>query len=168
VRACKTVSGDLRAGGVVRYRIVLLNPGPFDQGDNQGSELVDLLPAALTMIEATASAPEVRIEGRNVIWNGAVPAGGTVTIDITASIGAGALAPPLCNRGKLFTDPDGDGDNDEASATDDPRLPGASDPTCLDTLVPLEVPTLPAAGLLALVLLLAAAGFRRLRSTGRS
>lgn len=169
MRACKSVSGDLRAGGVVRYRIVLLNPGPFAQGDNQGSELVDALPPALTGIEATASAGEVRIDGRTVIWNGAVPAGGTVTIDITAMVDAdaGALEPPLCNRGKVFTDPDGDGDNDDASATDDPRLPGESDPTCLDVLAPLEIPTLPTAGLLALALLLAAAGLVRLWRGGQ-
>lgn len=167
MRACKTVTGDPVPGGTVRYRIVLLNPGPFAQADNRGSELVDLLPAALIPTETTASAGTVRVEARTLIWDGPVPAGGTVTIDLAAAV-VGAFPPPLCNQGKVFSDPDGDGDNDRASTTDDPFRAGAHDPTCLEPSAPPAIPTLPATGLLALAALLAAAALARLRSARRA
>jgi hypothetical protein len=164
--ACKTVRGDLRPGGLVRYRIVLLNPGPFDQADNPGPELVDALPAAFAGLAATATSGDLQVDARTLIWNGAVPAGETVTLELTATIAGGATGDLLCNRGKLFSDPDGDGFNDHVTTTDDPALGGELDPTCFTVLGPQEIPTLPATGLVALVLLLAAVGVGLLRRGG--
>jgi hypothetical protein len=52
-----------------------------------------------------------------VTWNGGVPAGGSVTITITATIDAGP-GTRISNQATFFYDSDGGGDNDASGETD--------------------------------------------------
>ncbi|MFP3940508.1 MAG: IPTL-CTERM sorting domain-containing protein, partial [Thermoanaerobaculia bacterium] len=157
------VGGDLRAGGSVTYRITLENPGDFDQRDNPGDELVDELPEGLSVTSATADAgtPTVDPDGRTVRWNGAVPAGTTVTITLDAAIALEAAGTALANQAQLAYDSDGSGDNDTLALTDAPAVDGPADPTELVVRQArvLEIPTLGPAGLALLAFLLAGVGW---------
>lgn len=158
----KTVGGDLRAGGQATYVITLENPGDFAQHDNPGDELVDELPEGLTVTAATADTGTTTVDpdARTVRWNGAVPAGGTVTITIQAAITLDAAGTTLVNQAQIAYDGDGSGDNETLAATDDPTTEGATDPTTFVVGEPflVEVPALSPAALALLALLLAAAG----------
>jgi uncharacterized protein len=167
--ATKTFSGSVEPGGTVHYQVVITNDGPFQQGDYAGDELVDVLPPGLILTGATSTSPTVLVNlGTNTVtWNGVIPAGGTVTIDIEATIDP-AIAPgsTISNQGTLNWDADGDGDNDATGSTDDPGAGGGADPTEFVVgggVPPVEVPVLDARGLLALALLIAAVAFFKLR-----
>jgi uncharacterized protein len=167
--ATKTFSGSTEPGGTVEYQIVITNDGPSQQGDYAGDELVDVLPPGLILTGATSTSPTVLVNlGTNTVtWNGVIPAGGTVTIDIEATIDP-AIAPgsTISNQGTLNWDADGDGDNDATGSTDDPGAGGGADPTEFVVgggVPPVEVPVLDARGLLALALLIAAVAFFKLR-----
>jgi hypothetical protein len=89
-----------------------------------------------------------------------------VTIMLRAEIAAGTLGETVCNQAFLFADSDGDGVNDDEIPSDDPRRPGAADPTCF-VVCPPGVGVIPALSPLALLLLcalLAALGCLALRS----
>ena len=51
VTATKTVAGSFVEGGSITYTIVLSNSGNFDQQDNPGNELNDVLPGQLTLVQ---------------------------------------------------------------------------------------------------------------------
>lgn len=162
--ATKTVSGTFSAGATVTYAIVLRNDGIGPQADAAGPELLDVLPATLALSGATASAGTASADAgtRTVTWNGALAAGASVTITITATVLPTAAGTVVSNQGALSWDANGDGTNDAAGSTDDPRLPGASDPT--DFPVPVEaardIPVLGPFGALLMAALVAAAGLR--------
>jgi uncharacterized repeat protein (TIGR01451 family) len=132
VTATKTVSGNLTAGGVVTYTIVLSNAGPGGQVDNPGDELTDVLPPELILQSAAATSGTAlaTIATNTVTWNGPIAAGGSVTLTIQAQVQPG-LAPgtPVANQATFAYDADGDGSNEASGATDDPAAPGAADPT---------------------------------------
>ncbi len=165
--ASKQVSGDLRAGGSATYLVTLTNPGDFDLRDNPGDELVDELPDGLTALSATADAGTARVDpdGRTVRWNGAVPAGATVTVTIAAAIALAAEGQLLANQAEIAYDADGSGDNETRGLSDDPASGGASDPTEFVVAPPfvVQIPTLEPAALALLGLLLAAAGLSATR-----
>ncbi|WP_305118995.1 hypothetical protein [Tahibacter harae] len=148
----KTVSGSFVAGTHVIYTIVLSNSGAGAQGDNTGDEFVDTLPAGLTLVSANATAGTVSSAGNTVRWNGAIPAAGSVTITIAASINANASG-QIINQGTLNYDSDGNGGNDAAAVTDDPFRPGSADGTGF-VVVPVASPPLPVPALDPLALLL--------------
>ena len=90
VTGTKTVSGTFSVGGTVTYTVTLTNNGTADQADNAGHEFTDALPASLTLVSATATsgtAGHRRQHGQ--LGRLAGPAGGSVTITITATINAG-------------------------------------------------------------------------------
>ena len=168
VSGTKTVSGDLSEGGTVFYDVVLTNTGTTAQGDNPGDEFTDVLPAALTLVGATAtSGTAVATVGTNTVtWNGSIPGGGgTVTITIEAVVEAGTAGSTITNQGTIAFDGDGDGTNESSAQTDDPAVGGQADPTQFVAgegqggQNPLEIPTLSVWGLLALAALVAAAAF---------
>ena len=180
LRATLTGSGTAVPGGTVFLNVVLTNPTPIDQPDAEGDEFSLAIPEALTplSVEATsgqaeliAGAPAARTpraaaasgSGFLLIWNGALPAGGSVTLTVTARVET--FSPDgLEMQGKIFFDTDGDGVNDLSTLTDDPSLPGDEDPSLL--FAPqsvLEIPALSDVGLLFLALLLAGLATRRLR-----
>jgi uncharacterized repeat protein (TIGR01451 family) len=139
VTARKSVSGTFNEGGTVTYSVVLSNGGTYDQQDNAGDEFTDVLPASLTLVSASASSGTAlaNLGTNTVTWNGAVPAGGSVTVTITATIDAGTAGTTISNQGSFASDSDGNGLANEApGATDDPTLPGAADPTDFYVLSP--------------------------------
>jgi uncharacterized repeat protein (TIGR01451 family) len=157
VTATKSVSGTPIEGGTLTYTIVLTNSGNAAQGDNPGNEMVDVLPAGLVLAGASAtSGTAVANTGTNTVtWNGAIPAGGSVTITVTATIRSGTLGTTISNQATVSFDSDGDGTNDTSVLTDDPRTPAAGDPTSVTVAAAIAaVPTLSTYGLLALGLAL--------------
>jgi uncharacterized repeat protein (TIGR01451 family) len=131
LRATMTASGGFFEGGSVVYTIVLTNSGRTRQADNPGAEMTDVLPAGLALVGASASAGTASINAgtRTVTWNGAVPAGGTVTVTVQATVVAGTLGQSLVNQAALAFDADPDGANEAAGVSDDPGAGGTSDPT---------------------------------------
>jgi len=126
--ATKTVAGSFVPGGTVTYTITIRNNGNAVHPDNAGNELVDNFPAALTVQTATATSGTAAFAGNQVTWNGAIDAGATVTVTVTAQIAANA-AGPVSNQATLNFDANRDGSNDSTALSDDPGQPGASDPT---------------------------------------
>ena len=149
----------------VQPSLLLINCGPANQADNPGDEFTDTLPAGLTLTGASATSGVASTSGNTALWNGAIPAGGTVTITITANINAGTAGMTLCNQATIAFDADGNGTNESIGFSDDPDQPGPADPCCFRVLIT-EIPALSGEGLAALALLLA--GFALLRLRRRS
>ncbi|HSK77861.1 MAG TPA: IPTL-CTERM sorting domain-containing protein, partial [Thermoanaerobaculia bacterium] len=143
VTNAKTVSGTFLEGGTITYTVVLTNTAAYDQQNNPGDEFTDVLPAQLTLVSASAtSGTAVATVGTNTVtWNGSVPAGGSVTITIQATIDAGTAGQTVTNQGTVNHDPDGNGVNEAASLTDSPAAGGATDPTSFLVLSPSSVGT---------------------------
>lgn len=159
----KTVSGSYVPGGTITYTIVLSNTGAGAQGDNAGDELTDALPASLTATGATASSGTVTRVGNLVTWNGSIPAGGSVTITITATVNAVAFGTTISNQGTISYDATGGGTNGATRLTDDPGVAGAANPTVFLVADPTAIPGLQPVGLAALALLTALAAAFALR-----
>jgi uncharacterized repeat protein (TIGR01451 family) len=159
VTATKTASGSVE-GGPITYTVVLTNSGTGAQGDNPGNEFTDVLPAGLTLVSASATSGSAvaTVATHTVTWNGSIPAGGTVTITIHATINAGTAGQTISNQGTVSYDSNGDGTNDATGSTDNPATPAAGDPTSVVVAAPAApIPTLSELGLIALALALAAA-----------
>jgi uncharacterized repeat protein (TIGR01451 family) len=167
VTGTKTVSGPpYTVGSTVTYTVTLHNSGTGAQGDNPGNEFTDVLPGGLALASATAtSGTAVANTGTNTVtWNGAIPAGGSVTITITATILASAGGQTVSNQGTISYDSDGNGTNDATALTDDPGVGGTADPTNFTVAATsAQIPTLSTLGLLLLALGLGGAAFVRMR-----
>jgi len=169
VTATKAVSGGTAPGETATYTVTLANAGPGDARDDPAvDEFVDVLPASLVLVDAqvTSGGGSVTTAANTVRWNGPIPAGGAVTLEITATIAAG-LAPGtvISNQGTLAADLDGDGDNDSSRLTDDPATTEAGDATSFQ-IRSAPVPGLGAAGILLLAGLLASIGAWAVRRLG--
>ena len=163
--ATKTVTGSgFAPGTAITYTIVIANGGTGAQADNPGNEFVDTLPAGLTLTSASATSGTATAAGNVVSWNGAIPAGGNVTITITATINASASG-TIANQGTVAFDADGNGTNESTAVTDDPATGGGSDATIFSVAgtpaVIVPVPTLTGWMLLLLALGLAGLAWRR-------
>jgi uncharacterized repeat protein (TIGR01451 family) len=144
VTGTKTVSaGPYTVGGSITYTITLNNTGSAPSPDNAGNELTDVLPSTLDLVSANASSgTAVATVGTNTVtWNGSIPAGGSVTITINATIDASAAGTSVSNQGNFCYDADLTGDNETCNVTDDPGTGAAGDATAfavataaLDTL----------------------------------
>ncbi len=164
------MAGDFTVNGTVTYTIVLTNNGTGAQGDNAGNEFSDTLPATLALVSAGASSgTAVASLGTNTVtWNGAIPAGGSVTITITATILPAAAGVSVSNQGTIHYDGDGNGSNESSAVTDDPSSPGSAEPTTFDVArgaMP-AIPTLSLFGLLVFSLSLLAFSALALRRRG--
>lgn len=157
VYATKAVSGVAFPGGPLTWTIVLYNNGSTAQLDNPGDELVDVLPPSLVLVSASATSGTAvaTVATNTVTWNGAIPAGGSVTVTILAQVGSGAvLGEAISNQATVFYDADGNGTNDSSTPSDDPATGAVGDATTiLVTLGPGGVAVIPAAGTLGLGLL---------------
>lgn len=169
VLGTKTANGTFTPGGAITYTVVLTNTGGVAQGDNPGAEFTDVLPAELTLVgaSATSGTATANVGTNTVTWNGAIPAGNSVTITINATIKPGtAVGTTISNQGTIAYDADGNGTNEASGVTDDPATQPADDPTSFQVAagpVPLAIPTADWRGLLALAALCAAVGAWRLR-----
>jgi uncharacterized repeat protein (TIGR01451 family) len=163
ITATKTVAGTFSGGQTVTYTVVLSNSAGFAQQDNPGHEFTDALPAGLTLVSATATSGTAATAGNTVNWDGVIPANGSVTITITATINAGTGGQTISNQGTVNFDADGNGTNESSATTDDPSVTGAANPTTFRVLDITQIPTLNEVGLIALCLLLAGAALLRLR-----
>jgi uncharacterized repeat protein (TIGR01451 family) len=174
ISGTKTVAGGPhQPGSTVTYTIVLHNTGAGAQADNPGNELIDVLPAQLTLVSATAtSGTAVATVGTNTVtWNGAIAAGGSVTITITATLNSGVPnGTQITNQGTISYDADGNGTNETTTTTDDPGTGAATDPTAftVGSQSVVEIPTLDGAGLMLLAVLLALGGAALLRRRARA
>ncbi len=169
VSGTKTAAGTFTVGSTITYTVTLTNSGTGAQADNPGNEFVDVLPAGLQLVSASAtSGTTVPTAGTNTVtWNGAIPAGGTVTITITATILPSAAGTTVSNQGTIAYDADGNGTNESTAKTDDPSVGGGADPTSIQVAGAVPVPTLSTLGLALLALalsVLALAMMRRRRS----
>jgi uncharacterized repeat protein (TIGR01451 family) len=131
ITATKTAGGSFNVGGTVTYTVVLSNSAAFDQQDNPGNEFTDVLPSQLTLVSANATSGTAlaTVATNSVTWNGVVPAGGSVTVTITATINAGTALQTVSNQGSFLFDADGNGTNESAGVTDNPAVGGATDTT---------------------------------------
>jgi uncharacterized repeat protein (TIGR01451 family) len=122
VTATKSVAGSFVEGGAVTYTIVLSNSGAFDQQDNPGHELTDVLPSQLTLVSASATAGSAvaTVATNTVTWDGVVPAGGSVTVTIHATIKTGTALQTVTNQATASYDANGDGTNEAAAQTSAP------------------------------------------------
>ena len=93
---------------------MLSNSGNAASLDNAGNEFTDVLPASLTLVSASAtSGTAVATVGTNTVtWSGSVPASGSVTITINATINAGAAGTTISNQASFTYDSDSNGTND--------------------------------------------------------
>jgi uncharacterized repeat protein (TIGR01451 family) len=168
--ATKQVSGTVFVtGSAVTYTIVVTNTGGTTQADNPGDELVDVLPAQLQLVSATATSGTVvaTVATRTVTWNGSLAPAATVTVTINATLLPVAPGVTVSNQGTVSFDADANGTNESTGVTDDPTVGGSSDPTEFQSQGNQEIPTLSTLGLLALMAALAFAAVTVLRrSTG--
>lgn len=125
-------------GGGVYYAVLIENSGNA-QADNPGDEFVDVLPAGIKVdsVQANVGSATVDVATNTVRWNGAIPAGGVVSFIIGADIGLTTLG-PVSNQASVNYDSNGDGTNDAVALSDDPNLPGTTDPTVINVVA---VPT---------------------------
>jgi len=140
VTATKSVSGTFVQGSNVTYTIVLTNNMTVTQNDNFGHEATDSLPAGLTFVSANASSGTVTQCCGNpgvVLWNGSIPAGGTVTITIVASIDPTTTG-TISNENNAIYDNNGDNQNESETWSDDPSTAAPNDPTSF-TVIPAGV-----------------------------
>jgi uncharacterized repeat protein (TIGR01451 family) len=136
ISLAKTVTGDFNQGGTVFYYLTMTNAGNA-QADNPGDEIVDQLPAGLSLVSAAAGTGTVTTDAatRTVRWNGAVPYHGSAYVAIIAHVDETSTG-TLSNQGVGHFDGDGDGVNETTVLSDDPALPGAADPTAFEVIVP--------------------------------
>jgi uncharacterized repeat protein (TIGR01451 family) len=166
--ATKSVTGSFVPGGAITYTIVIPNSGTGPQADNPGNEFIDVLPSSLTLVSATATSgtATATIATNTVAWNGSIPAGGSVTITIQATIGV-ASSGTVSNQGTIAFDSDGNGTNESSAQTDDPSVAGAANPTVFQITIPppAPIPFLDPRALLLLGVLLAVCGAFVMRSS---
>ncbi len=131
--ATKQVAGGLFEGGSITYTVVLTNNGLTTQPDAAGDEMLDVLPAGLTLTGASATAGTAAADpaNRRATWNGSLAPGASVTVTIQATIQPGTRGATLSNQALLAWDADGDGANEAAGVTDDPAGAGSGNPTVL-------------------------------------
>ncbi len=159
VSGTKEVSGDLEPGGAITYTVILTNSGSSAQLDNPGDEFTDVLPPELVLVSASATSGIASTAGNTVSWNGSIPAAGSVTITIDATIDPGASG-VISNQGTINFDADGNGSNESTAVTDDPVPSGGTDPTVFEIIIGAPaIPTLSEWGLMLMALLLVVAGW---------
>ena len=160
ISATKTVTTPPEGfthGATVAYTIVLSNAGPGTQADNAGDEFVDILPAGIDFVSASATsgAATYAPATRTLSWNGPIAAGTSVTITLTATINGSARV--VSNQGIVNFDGDVDGVNESSLVTDNPASPGSADATAFQLVVRVPANSTWALVLLALLSLLVVA-----------
>ncbi len=138
ITALKTVTdtngGELLAGDILQYNVVLGNAGAGALADNAGHEFQDYIPAHTTYVADSASAGAGTIaynsSSDDVVWDGVVPSLGVVNISFQVTVDP--YTPDntiITNQGTHNFDSGGTNTNDASQLTDDPTVSGSADPT---------------------------------------
>ena len=136
--AVDTDGGIVQPGDSIRYEVTIWNYGCADLEDNPGHEFTDVLPAGLDPTgQVTETSGTAALDGDTIVWDGGIPAGGSVTIKYIVDLDSGLeTGDQICNQGTVHWDSNGDGTNDSTTLTDDPTTDDEDDPTCLTIDVP--------------------------------
>jgi len=162
----------LEPGDIICYTAWVNNTGDANSSDNPGNEFEDKIPDHTTYAgSAGASSGTIQYDAVNdtIIWNGDIPAGGSVeitfcvTVDIDVPLGTTVIS----NQGTVYYDSNGDGTNDAEKPTDDPVTAPSPDPTELQLSISAPVPIMTPVGMLALVGLLSTVAALSIRITKR-
>jgi len=132
-KAIDVDGGVATPGDTIRYEIEITNLGCADLPNGPGPEFTDTLPAGLQAAGwMQADKGTLSRDGNTIVWNGSIPAGGTVRLAFKATIGEYVPSgTTLCNQGVVQWDSNDDGAVDASEPTDDPSTPEDDDPTCL-------------------------------------
>lgn len=155
ITGTKTAAGDFLPGSTITYTIVLTNDGSGDQPDNADDEFVDVLPAELDIMSATATSGTATVNDatNTVRWNGSLDSGESVTITIEARIDQ--TEGTITNQGTIYYDSDLNGSNESSRTTDDPAAGGTDDPTTVTlAAVASDIPALSTTALMLFAALL--------------
>ncbi len=160
-----SVSGEFRPGGTVTFTVALTNTSAYRQFDDPGSaEFEASLPASLLGLSASADRGAATFNGNTLQWNGDIPGGATVTLQVTAQL------PYDIDNGQrfqsdihVFFDADGDGINDTRRL-----VAGLNSARSVAFTAAFPVDTLGAWGIVPVALLLAALATVRLGRTARA
>jgi len=136
--------GSPGPGDAITYEITITNDGCESQGDNAGHEFVDPIPQFMTYIPGSVSTTTgtANVEEDQIVWDGEIPVGGTVTITFQTLIDDNTPnQTTICNQGHVHWDSNADTTNNADEPTDDPETPMDDDPTCLTVVRPLPVIT---------------------------
>jgi uncharacterized repeat protein (TIGR01451 family) len=147
--ASKSVSGTFQPGGAITYTIVVTNNGSIAQPDNPGDELVDVLPAALQLVSATATTGTATadVATRTVRWNGSLAPSASVTITVSATIVTSAtVGQTISNQATLAFDADDNGTNESSAVSGNGSNSGAPTDFVLSA-APTTTTTAPGGGL---------------------
>lgn len=166
--------GTINPGDVIRYDVVIVNDGCEELKDGAGHEFTDELPGVLAPTGSMqATRGTIAVDGNTIVWDGGLPAGGSVTLTFRVTISDDVEAgTEICNQGTAHWDESGDGVLDSTEPTDDPNTSEDDDPTCFlveEPIGPLplcgtiDAPSLSEWGMIASSLLMAAAFGWRLR-----
>jgi len=128
-RQPKPPAGLYWPGTVVTYTIVVSNTGVAASTDASGDELVDTLPAQLSLLNANANSGTVTTAAGTVHWNGAIAVGASMTLTIQAQVKYGTEGISVGNQATINYDGHQTGVHDTSILSDDPALAGAADPT---------------------------------------
>jgi uncharacterized repeat protein (TIGR01451 family) len=162
VTGTKTINNGAHSpGGPITYTITLSNSGPSAQANNPTDEFTDVLPAQLILVSANASSGSTlaTIGTNTVTWNGGIPAGGSVTITIQATVRPDvAPGTTITNQGTISYDADGNGTNEATNVTDDPSQAGSGNATGFAVAAPATTGDIPALDPLGLAMLAALLG----------
>jgi len=122
----------LTAGDVVQYTFDVINSGLSDQPDNAGPEMEAILTGPQVGMSCEASSGMCALQGSSqIVWNGEIPAGGSVSFVVQALVKGGTKSGvELCIEGAVHFDP-GTGMNEiteEFSVCTETNCPPTVDP----------------------------------------
>jgi uncharacterized repeat protein (TIGR01451 family) len=122
-----------KPGDTIKYTVVLSNTGGAALNNGPGDEFTDTITSVATLNAAgTASSGTLTINPsiKKVTWNGAIPAGSSVTLTFSVRIPLGVIGTQrFCNQGVAK-----DGSGGAVLTTDPTPLAGAGTQTCVDVI----------------------------------
>jgi len=142
----KTDSPDpVEAGNNITYTVTIINSGNMDLLNGTGNEFEDPIPADTSYAPGTIAidgvpndddiTDGVGYDSGNIIWNGVVSAGGSVSIVFQVTVDSPLPnGTQISNQGMVYWDSDGDGTNDASEPSDDPLTTGVDDDPTITTV----------------------------------
>jgi len=154
--------GLVQPGDTLTYSLQITNQqNDYAQPDNAAPELVDYLPAYTSLVMGSENASSGALTYNagldRMECNGAIPAGGGVTLSYQVRLASAANCRTISNQARVWMDPNGDGSNSVDELSDDPGLDDGidqdldsftwdDDPTSIQVECTISDPTLPPTG----------------------